>query len=342
MRRNPKMLRLVGSIGLSVLVGACVTFTRPGGGKADRGRTFKHPGHIEEELECDMCHEFEDGAASIPGHDVCEACHDFNVDEPSPDDCGVCHSSEDYVVEPRAAVLPEEVLFSHDPHVEKEIECAVCHPDPDAMPLMTKGPVMPVCMKCHGETDAKLVECAVCHTEISKDTRPTYRGTARIPHDAPDIWEHVHGSESKVDPAFCTMCHELESVCDDCHQKNPPKDHNVSFRRRTHGLEASWDRRKCSTCHEEDSCMQCHRNTKPRTHRRAWGEPINRHCTTCHYPPKKTNCIVCHESIDHHKAGRSPHNYGVFPALCGRCHPGGLAGRPPHPTNSSTRCNFCH
>ncbi len=329
-------------IALSVLLGACVTYTGFRSVRhADRGIRFGHPKHAEEGLDCTDCHEMAEGGQTMPGHDLCGICHDIDVDNPDAEACGFCHTEAEQAVRPRAKLLKAELKFSHGPHVGAELDCATCHPEPDARAL-PKKPLKSFCMDCHGETGPELNECDVCHSEVSKEVRPAYYGATRIPHDAPQIWERVHGRESTTDPAFCALCHETEASCEACHRKNPPRDHTLAWRRKSHGLRASWDRAKCSVCHEEDSCLKCHKNTKPSSHRGAWDRPLNRHCASCHYPPQKTNCTVCHESIDHSSALPSPHALGVFPRPCRLCHPGGLPHRAPHVLNSTVRCAVCH
>ena len=146
-----------------------------------------------------------------------------------------------------------------------------------------------------------------------------------------------------MDEAFCYICHDTgEAFCADCHQKNPPDDHTLSWRRRTHGLEAAWNREKCAACHEEDSCLKCHQNTKPTSHRGSFLRGMQTHCVQCHFPERDTGCAVCHQNIEHPSARRSPHALGVFPADCARCHPGAIPDQAPHFSNSTVRCTQCH
>jgi len=197
-------------------------------------------------------------------------------------------------------------------------------------------------MDCHGKTDPKMNACSFCHSELSKESVPKFRRGTRIAHDAPEVWELVHGREARADAAYCAMCHEDEKDCVECHRREAPKSHTVTWRRRTHGLQANWDRQKCAACHEEDMCVRCHANTEPSSHRSGFGNPVNSHCVQCHFPQQDNGCTVCHETIEHRQARPSPHSRGVFPADCGRCHPGGLPHRAPHPMNNSARCVVCH
>lgn len=313
--------------------------------KADRGMKFSHQLHVEQGLDCTNCHnpESDDGAHfDMPSHDVCSVCHDIPESLEDNGECAFCHAREDYSTDERIRPLNEEIIFTHAPHTDGEIECSVCHQNVDQAAVLP-APTMEVCMDCHEDARPELNECSVCHKEITAETLPKYRNGQRIPHDSPQIWEHAHGQESLVDPQFCALCHDSPETCDTCHRKNPPQNHTLSWRRKSHGLEAGWNRNKCSVCHEEDSCLQCHQNNKPSSHRGGWSEPLNRHCVSCHYPPDEaSNCTVCHEEIRHDTALPSPHTLGIFPANCALCHPGGLPNQAPHFMNSTVHCLVCH
>ena len=327
-----------------VLAGACITYTNVKPAAEARGIRFVHEKH--KDTECGLCHVLDGSGKAIPNHELCSTCHEIDMEKKDAQTCGKCHTRADYTFAPRTKTLNEEVKFAHDIHAKKEVTCDKCHPAPDKglLPEKIKGTDgrMAFCMDCHGKTDPKLNDCAVCHTQMSKSTRPTRHGMTRIAHDAPQIWETTHGEMSRNDPKFCAMCHEDKTFCEDCHAKNPPKSHTVSWRRTGHGLRAEWDRAKCATCHEEDMCLKCHQKTEPANHRTGWAQPVNRHCVQCHFPVRDNNCTVCHESVEHRSAMPSPHSLGVFPARCILCHPAGLVHRAPHPENSTARCVACH
>lgn len=325
---------------MAVLLGACATLTTMQNAHKDRGLKPPHKQHEKEGLACEDCHAAtEPGEPGMPNHDVCSTCHDF--DEAKPDErCDQCHTWPDRTVGPRVKSLDAEIKFNHPAHTGKGVECAKCHADPDRARL-PGGNLMKFCMDCHGATRPELNACRVCHSELDTTVRPKFRHGVRLPHDNPQLWESLHGRESRRDPDYCNLCHDQEASCEDCHRKNPPRSHTVAWRGRSHGLRASWDREKCSVCHEEDSCIKCHKNSQPNSHRGGWGEPLNRHCVNCHYPPSSTGCTVCHESIEHPKALASPHNLGIY-GQCGWCHPGGIPYRAPHMMNTSIRCLACH
>jgi hypothetical protein len=330
-------------------VAACVGYTKGPKHtqvKADRGIKFNHSMHTADQgLECSTCHDFESDDRvhmSSAKHDVCGTCHEIPEDlTAEPAKCAYCHTKEDYAILPRVPSLDPERKFDHGKHADKEVKCESCHTNVKTDFVMADS-LKPMCMDCHGKTDPKLNECSTCHNELSAATIPITRAGMRIQHDAPQIWEKVHGKESKVDPKYCAMCHDVEASCDACHRTQAPDNHTLSWRQETHGLQAGWDRNSCNACHEEESCMKCHQNTEPKSHRGGWSGPTNTHCVSCHFPAQRTECIVCHEDIDHEKALPSPHALGFFPANCALCHPGGLPNRAPHLMNSTVRCVVCH
>ncbi|MCC6796285.1 MAG: hypothetical protein IT366_14280 [Candidatus Hydrogenedentes bacterium] len=328
----------------SVAIAACVSSTLPKPAKKDRGVKVNHQLHAEQGLDCATCHEAQEGGKiSFPTHETCSVCHDINMDQPTAEMCNKCHTrGDDYGVTPLETRLKPELKWSHEPHAAKEVACDKCHgADPDTQGLPS-GSLKPMCMDCHGKTDPKLNECSVCHNEMSDKVVPMFRGQSRIQHDVPAIWAHTHGSEARVDPKFCSMCHTEQNFCDTCHATQAPQDHTPTWRRKAHGIEAGYNRNKCSVCHEEDSCLQCHKNTTPESHKAAWGAPVNNHCTSCHYPATKDNCTVCHESVQHITAPPSPHRALIYPPNCRRCHPGSTPGRAPHAVNTTVGCKFCH
>jgi hypothetical protein len=346
MRYQPWHSKFLAALAITALLGACAAMrAKQENAKSDRGIKFDHAQHTSEPLSmaCDMCHDPSSGEPAMPTHDTCSVCHEIKIEEFDLENCAICHSDPELVILPYEKQFSDEIIFSHAPHVAAEVACTDCHENPDEG-VLPKGDVMAACMDCHDSTgNEALNECSVCHTELRADVVPKFRGDVRIAHDAPEIWEHVHGQEARIDEAYCGICHtEKEAFCADCHQKNPPRDHTLTWQRRTHGLEAAWDRDKCSVCHEEDSCTKCHENTQPSSHRGSFARGQQTHCASCHFPPQNNSCTVCHENIEHRSAGRSPHALGIYPNDCGRCHPGGMPDRAPHFVNSTVRCFQCH
>lgn len=335
----------IGLVAVSLFAGGCISSEHDKTKKRDRGVRFNHPLHTSEGMDCTDCHEMpaESGALpSMPSHELCVMCHDI-PEEPAEDksSCVLCHTRQDFSLAVLSPLLDNEKIFSHPAHVAAEVACATCHDEPDARAVVAQ-PLMEFCMDCHEQTRVELNACNVCHTTLSKTTRPSTRDGIRISHDVPDIWERIHGRESVVDPQFCAMCHGSDAFCEECHRRNAPDNHTLSFRRKIHGLRATWDRNTCAVCHEEETCLKCHRNTKPSSHRARFERPTNGHCASCHFPPQQAGCTVCHEEIEHRSAIPSPHDFNIFPTNCAACHPGGIPTRAPHLLNSTARCTVCH
>ena len=163
---------------------------------------------------------------------------------------------------------------------------------------------------------------------INATPAPIVETDGLIPFAAPDShkgnWIRYHGSSvdlsvSSADPGgkTCLACHGRND-CTECHNTTMPRDHNNTWRTRTHGISAEGNRERCLNCHRQDYCVRCHNETTPRSHRGRWAD--GGHCGWCHYgsglaPADK--CGVCHRSASH---GSAPHV--VSPSLdCSACHP---------------------
>ena len=349
------MILIVGLMCFSlVATGGLFRKTEP----KDNGLTSLHTQHARENMECSTCHIWEEGIHIAPTHDMCSICHDIDEESEDKASCMFCHTRKDFSVDVFSFKrLKSELQLDHAPHEAAGVSCAECHSSNDEIPELPKGSLKPLCMECHAALSPELEslreagappvstnECSICHTEISAEKRPLFRGDARIPHDVPEVWMKVHGFEAQFDPAYCSVCHDRPEVssCDECHQKMKPQDHTVAWRRKPHGLKAMMDRNTCAVCHEEEQCSKCHNNTKPASHRGAFDGPLNQHCISCHDSPQDSSCAVCHENIEHHTARLSPHDFGIYPPNCARCHPGGLPHRAPHLLNNTVGCRDCH
>ncbi|MBI1320244.1 MAG: hypothetical protein GC168_15060 [Candidatus Hydrogenedens sp.] len=339
------------------MITSCMTAKddAPSPEKVDNARGFKfsHALHVDAGLDdCSVCHDPAAGnptALSTPAHDLCSVCHEIPESNTEPPEdpaerekCSFCHTRPDYSVNTWKPKLSGELKWQHAPHLTAEIACTTCHAKLDTLTLPA-SPMKPFCMDCHKQQEnPKLNECSVCHSEISKDAVPQFRHGQRVAHDSPQVWEQVHGREARIDPQYCNLCHDTQNRCDDCHSVTAPTNHTMAFKNRTHGMIASWDRNSCATCHEESTCLKCHQEKQPVSHRAGWGEPRNAHCANCHFPPERSGCVVCHENIDHEEAKPSPHIIGIYPPNCSVCHPGGLPNQAPHILNSTVHCVVCH
>ncbi len=308
------------------------------------GIIFNHKFHLEEVgLECADCHATgDDGEPSTAIMDTCMQCHEIDPVNPT-SDCMVCHTHQKMH---RTPVQPQsfaETKFAHSTHVDLEIPCSRCHTGIEQNESITPAIYidMASCMECHKLGGEEMISCEYCHNEISKEWKPVAWKGQDVNHAHEAVWMKNHGVAYQFDKQSCMMCHDQQSSCIACHRDEKPDSHNVAWRRRTHGLQAAYDRDKCATCHEEDYCSQCHSNTAPISHKAGWVGRIDRHCINCHVPMRDTSCTVCHDVAVHDTAGASPHP-GFFPVPCSLCHPIGRPGRAPHTENPTLSCKACH
>lgn len=370
MTSRQRKFRTVGTVGaLYVLLAACTTWqsmvrTMTGPPPPNRGIIANHALHADEGLECLDCHEMTSGSrVSFASHEMCSVCHDIPEESiiaplefAEEESCQKCHLRDDFSVLPTRQIITNEILFDHQAHSDAQVSCATCHENPDRYDF-EYGALMDTCMECHESTDHTFTSiaqsgrtaeeyrsntCTVCHREITEDTRPQFRHGERIAHDSHDAWIQLHGSESYVDQAYCMQCHVEEEDCMTCHRIMKPDNHTLAWNRRLHGAHAQWDSQSCAACHEEDSCMQCHEQTQPLSHRSGFLAPRNNHCVQCHVQ-EENSCMLCHESIEHRTAPRMPHDVGGgFAGNCAECHPNGIPGVAPHLVNASVSCRTCH
>ncbi len=325
------------ALGTCLFLGACFLL-----GPSDQEPSFDHGLHMQlDGMTCISCHDQVDqgDSAGMPSLQLCESCHgDFDWSKPiERRAASFFDESGEYKATGQARVS-EEVLFTHRTHVYLyQITCADCHgavgesSQIPAESAVTKDE----CMDCHVGR-GKPTECSSCHSQIDENW---------IPPKHERLWDVLHGqvvrSESELSVDRCELCHDEQLSCQACHQREAPRNHTNTWRRRTHGLMVSIDRSNCVTCHRRDFCSRCHENTEPRSHRASFGSPRNRHCVSCHQPLQGEGCFTCHKGTpSHNMAMRLPSDH--LPSMnCRQCHGAGLTAPLPHPDNGS-QCTSCH
>jgi hypothetical protein len=298
---------------------------------------FNHEAHVVGEgMECGDCHfGVEDSdEPGIPPQMACMLCHEEIDSEKEPE-----RQIEQLFVDgqlpgPRVSTLDDEVIFSHLSHVETIEDCSTCHAgiEESTYPGDLTAVTMADCTDCHAESGAP-AECSTCHSVIDRDWAPDTHG---------HMWTRVHGKVCRGAETNsindCSLCH-TETSCTQCHQEEPPADHNNFWRERAHGLIAQLDRARCATCHTTDFCVRCHQETEPRNHVGSFGGTQSNHCVSCHFPLQSSSCATCHEGTPSHLMA-TPLPPGHTPALdCRSCHPG-LAPLPHADKGDS--CILCH
>ncbi len=137
---------------------------------------FSHLAH--EDMSCEDCHSVrEDGTYSgIPKVASCAECHESPIGESKAEKTLV----EEYIEKEREipwkiyAWQPDNVYFSHAPHLSREVACTECHRDvsgEEKLPPYRENRItgysketmkMITCERCHEKRGASN-ECEICH-----------------------------------------------------------------------------------------------------------------------------------------------------------------------------------
>jgi hypothetical protein len=314
----------------------CVLMNSWGG--EESGPAFSHRIHVvEEELDCDMCHDYESdsGPPTMPAKGMCDLCHEGEDDEKPPEKRAEALFIDGELQAVHSSVLSDEVVFSHGAHVElADEECSVCHVGIEESDRIRPSDriTMDDCTACH-EPKGVDPSCNTCHTVVDETWAPPSHASA---------WSRLHGqvflARGDAVADRCSTCHS-ESTCAQCHAEEAPQNHNNFWRIRGHGVVASMNRDNCSTCHRSDFCVRCHENTEPLSHSGMWGSPRNNHCVGCHFPLKGDGCVTCHKSTPSHNfAPQQPPDHTPG-ADCRACH--GFNAPLVH-VDDGSNCSFCH
>lgn len=124
---------------------------------------FPHGAH--QDTSCEDCHSFrEDGTyAGIPGITNCRECHEEMMTDSEDERILV----EEYIQQDKEipwkvyAWQPDNVYFSHIPHVGEKMECIQCHravEEEAELPAYRKNRITG-----YSKSTMKMVECEKCH-----------------------------------------------------------------------------------------------------------------------------------------------------------------------------------
>lgn len=239
--------------------------------------------------------------------------------------CFVCHRSLDRTDYPG-------LYFSHTKHFKKGINCKSCHIEfPHKKNELIK-PKMDTCFSCHGvkkekQKDRVSGKCSLCHP--NKDFNLT-------PKDHTKEWvSSEHKTSSADNQKRCSMCHQEQNFCNDCHKKTNVKLIGlIPFKPAAYlpsekGLSININGEVTPS-----KCIPCHNNydrTKFKTLKFKHNVHFQRkiYCSKCHksFPhskssankpltkiPEMRTCFSCH--------GLSHGKQKVFaPGKCNACHP---------------------
>jgi len=308
-------------------------------GTGARELVFSHRIHVVEEgLACINCHEDAEAAGEpgMPVLDGCSVCHEV-LDEEKPPERRIetLFAGDGSFRAARVSALADELVFEHLAHVRAVDDCGACHTGIDRNQAVGTAQAvdMDACVACHRKRSVSS-DCSTCHRVITEEWVP--------PSHELD-WTYRHGSVCRRADADsidrCETCHR-ESSCVQCHQVELPRDHDVHWRLRGHGITARMDRQGCATCHEPVSCDRCHAEARPLNHRGTWGGMRSSHCVSCHFPLQASGCGTCHASAPSHALGPPKPDWHDAAFDCRQCH--GQATLPLTHVDNGSNCNACH
>lgn len=330
-------------IALLVAAGCTSAFRSGGDTDVENGRSrsgFSHKAHAGDGAECDSCHVLvmRSDEAGMPHEMLCGFCHETVYDGLPVEE--LYNKAGWYKAREIDRGRYKEIKLSHRLHMGVGVTCGDCHGDVADSSRVGPGhiPVKKTCLACHGDWN-KAGKCQTCHKEIRSGLPPGSHSVTGFKNRHGEVFrdESIRRGNGGGAVPSCRMCHS-DDFCINCHQEEPPDNHNNQWRLIGHGITAGINRESCSTCHKTDFCVRCHESTRPRSHASAdWGNKVNRHCNSCHMPLNATTCIVCHKEIpSHREVAPSTHNgqWGApRHAHCARCH---------LPIAVSVRCRECH
>lgn len=254
-------------------------------GNDEAAPAFPHETHLEAELECTDCHTGVRASAeasdnNLPVRERCLDCHGEGGSE-------IASVTWEAIPEIQSldAQIRDGLIFSHQAHLERDLDCEYCHVGEDPAQSAVKAADMDVCFRCH-EGRRGLDDCAVCHQGVAI-LRPSN-------HDM--MWVNHHREDARLGEGNCGACHN-EEYCQECHeggrtlpteespvQRHTPEGPQVAANRTltqrahelnyrfTHALDVAGKESECQTCHSSETfCSDCHNSeSDPTQMRPAW------------------------------------------------------------------------
>jgi hypothetical protein len=299
---------------------------------------FPHSVHVEQGLECTMCHAKIESSSSLadanlPQTSVCKDCHDDKV-------------------APKEPTGAPRLTFPHEIHVPQVEKCDHCHkklPEP-GQPRV--APAMAICTSCHNHAqDFAEATCAKCHVDLK-----TFDLVPETAFSHQGDWIGAHGNLARGSAATCASCHD-QTYCAECHaaQTTPlrpsirfPESVDRGFIHRgdyvsRHMVDAGANPASCARCHGTAFCTACHTLQGLTSQAANVRDPHPSGWTagTAHGRAARNNILSC--------AGC--HDNGAD-AICVACHRSGGVGGNPHPSRfldryqgedrSKPPCSACH
>lgn len=282
----------------------------------DRELIFSHRFHVEQKMECTVCHSgldkvkyAKESAGGIPNMESCYKCHDSRT---AAMNCEACHTNltglkpKDHL---NSNFLNEHTFVYNPSTGKKNDNCMMCHSTN-------------FCEACHqpvtysGENTTKNFYAPYYTKDFA--TRTDREALQKLTTMHSLNYMYNHGLDAKQKSFECKTCHDPAEFCSACHQNGgnlqtgmTPKSHVqpnfVTFGVNTggglHSELAKRDIESCEGCHSvqggDPACVKCHvdndgiKGTNPKTHENGfmsdekgnWHDTQGAVCYTCHIDP---------------------------------------------------------
>ena len=165
-----RYLTIAGVLTLAIAIGFSACFDPREGYAPEQPFEFSHELHAGvHEVPCGYCHT-EPGASpqsSVPSVDTCMNCHSQVATDSERIQELTQHWEQGEPVEwVKVHDLPDHVLFSHQPHIQRGIDCSECHGQVNRMDVVevTNEFNMGWCIDCHRDPEHNApIDCVTCH-----------------------------------------------------------------------------------------------------------------------------------------------------------------------------------
>jgi len=172
--RKPRIFWVIGAVVVVVVaalavVGLAITQAAP-----PQPFPYAHAPHIEKGIPCLYCHPgpYRGASAGLPTKAKCMGCHNnIKADKPLLQQLDAYAKENETFQWVPVAILPDFVYFSHQPHINAQLDCVNCHGKVSQMAAAQPQKYwnMGWCLDCHktlakdNAQYTKLSDCSTCH-----------------------------------------------------------------------------------------------------------------------------------------------------------------------------------
>ncbi len=170
--QRPRIFLVIGAAILLVLVALAVVGLVITQAAPPQPFPYTHEPHIAAGIPCLYCHSgaYRGESAGLPTRAKCLGCHNnINAATPLLQQLDTYASKNASFVWTPVALLPDFVYFSHQPHINANLDCTNCHGDVSKMKSAQPQSnwTMGWCLSCHQKLApdkfVKLSDCVTCH-----------------------------------------------------------------------------------------------------------------------------------------------------------------------------------